>query len=69
MSDGTVQWFNPRSGYGYIETSDGQDVLLHYEKNSENGGETLKEGDAVNFDIVKSEKGLWAGNVALQTTS
>jgi CspA family cold shock protein len=64
MSEGTVKWFNSRKGYGFIATSDGSDVFVHYSSISSDGYKTLAEGDAVSFDIVQGEKGPRAENVA-----
>ncbi len=63
MSEGTVKWFNPRKGYGFIAATDGNDVFVHYSSIDSEGYKTLEEGDTVNFDIVKGEKGLRAENV------
>ena len=63
MSDGTVKWFNPRKGYGFLATPDGRDVFVHYSSISGDGYRTLGEGDPVTFDIVEGEKGLRAENV------
>jgi len=63
MSEGTVKWFNPRKGYGFIATEDGRDIFVHYASISGDGYKTLVEGDAVSFDIVEGEKGLRAENV------
>ncbi len=64
MAEGTVKWFNPRKGYGFIATADGTDVFVHYSSISSDGYKTLAEGDAVSFDIVSGEKGPRAENVA-----
>lgn len=63
MSDGKVKWFNPRKGYGFIATTDGRDIFVHYSSISGDGYKTLAEGDSVTFDIVEGEKGLRAENV------
>jgi CspA family cold shock protein len=63
MSEGTVKWFNPRKGYGFIATEDGRDIFVHYGSISGEGYKTLVEGDQVSFDVVESEKGLRAENV------
>lgn len=63
MLEGTVKWFNPRKGYGFIGTNDGRDVFVHYSSISGDGFKTLGEGDAVQFDIAEGEKGLRATNV------
>jgi CspA family cold shock protein len=61
--DGTVKWFNPRKGFGFIATPDGRDIFVHYSNISGDGYKTLNEGDAVTFDIVEGDKGLRAENV------
>jgi len=63
MSEGTVKWFNPRKGYGFIATEDGQDIFVHYASISGDGYKTLSEGDVVTFETVEGEKGLRAENV------
>ncbi len=63
MSDGKVKWFNPKKGYGFIATSDGRDIFVHYSSISSNGYKTLAEGDSVTFDVVEGDKGLRAENV------
>ena len=63
MSEGTVKWFNQRKGYGFISTTDGHDIFVHYSSISGEGFKSLVEGDAVSFDIVDGEKGPRAENV------
>jgi len=69
MSEGKVKWFNPRKGYGFISSTDGPDVFVHYSGISSEGFKTLVEGDDVSFDIVEGEKGLRAENVVHQSAS
>ena len=63
MSEGKVKWFNPRKGYGFIETLDGRDIFVHYSTICSEGFKALSEGDLVSFDIVDGEKGPRAENV------
>ncbi len=63
MSQGTVKWFNPKKGYGFIATEDGQEIFVHYASIESDGFKTLKEGDTVDFDIAEGEKGPRAENV------
>jgi CspA family cold shock protein len=67
--DGTVKWFNPRKGYGFIATPDGRDIFVHYSSISGDGYKTLAEGDSVTFDIVEGDKGLRAENVIPELAS
>lgn len=69
MSDGTVKWFNPRKGYGFIATTDGRDIFVHYSSISGDGYKSLAEGDPVTFDVVEGDKGLRAENVLAQGAS
>ena len=63
MPEGTVKWFNPKKGYGFIAAAEGRDIFVHYANISGDGYKTLAEGDAVTFDIVEGEKGPRAENV------
>ncbi len=69
MSEGTVKWFNPRKGYGFITVENGKDIFVHYADISGEGYKTLVEGDFVSFDIVEGEKGLRAENVVHKPAS
>jgi CspA family cold shock protein len=67
MVEGKVKWFNPRKGYGFIGTTDGRDVFVHYSSIASDGFKTLGEGDCVLFDVMEGEKGLRAANVVLKS--
>lgn len=60
---GTVKWFNPQKGFGFITTSEGKDVFVHFSGITTNGFKTLQEGEKVEFDITQSQKGDQATNV------
>ena len=64
MSEGTVKWFNPKKGYGFIAAEDGSEIFVHYASIISEGFKTLNEGDKVTFDIAKGEKGPRAENVS-----
>jgi CspA family cold shock protein len=68
MSEGKVRWFNPKKGYGFIATSDGRDVFVHFSNISSTGFKNLKEGDLVSFDVVEGDKGFRAENVAIKSS-
>jgi CspA family cold shock protein len=61
---GKVKWFNNAKGYGFIEREGGEDVFVHYSAITGEGYRSLQEGDAVEFEVVSSDKGLQAANVA-----
>ncbi len=63
MSKGTVKWFNDQKGYGFISDESGKDVFVHFSALQMDGFKTLKEGEAVEFEVVQGEKGPQAENV------
>ena len=61
MKLGTVKWFNPSKGFGFVLTEDGVDVFVHYSDIEEQEGfRCLRTGQVVEFAPVESEKGLRA---------
>jgi CspA family cold shock protein len=62
---GQVKWFNNSKGYGFIGRSAGSDVFVHYTAIVGEGYRTLKEGDAVEFEIMQGTKGPQAANVVV----
>jgi len=65
MAKGRVKWFNERKGYGFISQDDGDDVFVHYSAITTSGFKTLREGQAVEFDVVDGPRGLSAANVVI----
>lgn len=63
MPSGKVKWFNEAKGFGFIEQDSGEDVFVHYTSIQGQGFKTLKEGQRVDFEIIKGPKGLKAENV------
>jgi len=60
---GTVKWFNPAKGFGFIQREGGEDVFVHFSAIKSQGYKTLNEGQRVEFDIVQGPRGPEATNV------
>lgn len=66
---GIVKWFNNSKGYGFIQQEVGPDVFAHHTHIICEGYRSLDEGQVVEFNLIKGEKGLQARNiVAVGTT-
>jgi cold shock protein len=58
MATGTVKWFNPTKGYGFVEPSDGsKEAFVHISAVERVGLSTLREGQKVEFDLVPGRNG------------
>ena len=57
MTTGTVKWFNPQKGYGFIQPDDGsRDVFVHISAVAQAGMQDLREGQKLNFDILADRR-------------
>ena len=63
MKQGTVKWFNPEKGFGFIEVEGENDVFVHFSAINEEGYKSLEEGQEVEFEIVEGDRGPQATNV------
>jgi CspA family cold shock protein len=58
MTIGTVKWFNPQKGYGFIQPEDGsQDVFVHISAVERSGIGNLHEGQKVSFELERGDRG------------
>jgi cold shock protein len=63
MAKGIVKWFNDSKGFGFITQDESGDVFVHHTAISGQGFKSLSEGEKVEFDVVKGQKGPAAANV------
>ena len=55
MATGTVKWFNPNKGFGFIEPDQGdKDVFVHISAVEKAGIDRLNDGQKVSYEIVES---------------
>lgn len=60
-SNGTVKWFNDSKGFGFITpAAGGEDVFVHFTAIEADGFKSLAEGQRVEFEVVRGDKGLQA---------
>jgi CspA family cold shock protein len=64
VAQGTVKWFNPDKGFGFINVAGGgQDVFVHFSAIETGGYRSLDENQRVEFDITQGQKGPQAEHV------
>ena len=62
MAVGTVKWFDPAKGFGFIQPeTGGKDVFVHISAVQRAGMDTLSEGQRVNYEVV-TERGKLAAD-------
>jgi cold shock protein len=58
MAHGTVKWFNPEKGFGFIQRQEGgADVFVHISAVERAGLTTLNDGQHVSFDLEQGRQG------------
>ena len=60
---GTVKWFNPTKGFGFITLEDGQDAFCHASALTGLGSPNLPQGATVMCDVQQGPRGLQVANV------
>lgn len=64
MAIGTVKWFNPDKGFGFITPDEGgADVFAHFTAIAASGFRTLEENQRVEFEVTQGQKGPQAANI------
>ena len=63
MAIGKVKWFSNQKGYGFIQTSEGEDIFVHFSAIQAEGFETLGQGQEVEFEIGAGPKDPQAENL------
>ncbi len=64
MATGTVKWFNPTKGYGFVAPENGDgDVFVHITAVEKAGLNTLNEGQRISYDLVANKGKTSAENV------
>lgn len=65
MATGTVKWFDPEKGFGFIVNEDGVDVFIHYTEIAQEGFRCLRTGQEVKFTLVDADKGFQGKGVTV----
>lgn len=57
MATGTVKWYNPTKGYGFIQPTDGgKDVFVHVSAVESSGLGTLNDGQTVSYELERDRR-------------
>lgn len=63
MPRGPVKWFDSKKGFGFLVSPEGEDVFVHFSSIEGDGFRSLKDGETVDYEIVRGDKGLSAAHV------
>ena len=62
---GTIKWFDPSKGYGFLERDKGGDLFIHFASVNEKDRKNLKENTRVSYKVVSSVKGPQANEIKI----
>lgn len=66
MTIGTVKWFNPTKGYGFIQPESGdKDVFIHISALQDAGLSTLQEGQRIEYELASNKGRTSAVNIKI----
>ena len=63
MPVGSVKWFDSKKGFGFILSPEGEDVFVHFSSIEGDGFRSLKDGEQVEYEMTRGQKGLSAQHV------
>ncbi len=67
MASGTVKWFNPTKGYGFIQPDDGgKDVFVHITAVQAAGLQGLQDGQKVSYELADQRGKTAASNIRVE---
>ncbi|MBE0535965.1 MAG: cold-shock protein [Phycisphaerae bacterium] len=65
MAKGTVKWFDPKKGFGFVVNDEGKDVFVHYTSIDGDGFRCLRNGQVVEYEQFDTGKGLQGKSVQI----
>jgi CspA family cold shock protein len=68
MKKGTIKWFNPKKGFGFIKQEDGTDLFVHFSAISMEGFKTLRSGEEVEYEVGTNADGKTQAAIVVRVT-